>query len=235
MNCNVKFAFEEGFNYFENSTLEVPQGSSSSSYIDLKLGNVNFNYYFLWIPLEYACGVISRLTIKKEIQEQADEWMRANLKSDWVGVHFRGTDRGPNQKYSKGNIKIDTYISYLKQVVDKHCNIFACSDQAQFIDRMNEAFPGRVFSRNIQRSYDQRSLHRDLCYKEPQQRKDALIDLLILSRADLIYKTSGNFSTAAFLFNPSVKIISLVNWNRVYRKYFPENFVRIPEADLPPK
>ncbi len=224
MNCNIKFAFARGFNYFENSTFEVSQEFSSNSYTDLRLKNVNFHYYYFWVPLDYACSVISKLTINKEIQDEADEWVRVNLKGDWVGVHYRGTDM-TLPKY--GYTKMDTYISHLKKVIDKNHDIFVCSDQAQFIDRINKAFPGRVFSRSIQRSHDNKGLHNDVNYKGLQQRKNALIDILVLSKANLIYKTVGNFSTTAFFFNPSINMISFVSENTRCKKCVPEKFVRI--------
>ncbi len=224
MNCNVKFVFQKHFNYFENSILKVSQESSFENCIALRFGRKQFPDHCIWIPSEYAYNVMSRLTIKKEIQEEADEWVGTNLKGDWIGVNFRGTDTVV-RKHTKGFIELEVYMSYLKRVVDKHCSIFVCSDQAQFIDRMNEAFPGRVFSRSIQRSYDDRNLHCNVDYRGAQQQKDALIDLLVLSKANLIYKTAGTFSILTRFFNPEIKIISCINSDRKYLKYLPENFV----------
>ena len=231
MNCNIKFVFDDDFNYFENSTLKVSQESLSENYMALRLHMREFQQYQLWSSSKYAYRVISRLTISKEIQEQADEWVRANLKGNWIGVHFRGTD-WVAQRRDTGFIEIDTYVSYLKKVLDKHCNIFVCSDQAQFIDRMSGAFSGRVFFRNIPRSHDNRNLHTHVGYAGCEQRKNALIDLLILSRAGLIYKTGGAFSSLAGFFNPEIKIVSLDDFDSRYRYIFPENFVRIPKAHL---
>ncbi len=228
MNCNIKFVFEEDSSYFENSTPKVLQESSFENCIALRFIRRAFGDYSMLISSEYAYSVMSRLTINKKIQEQADEWVRANLKGNWIGVHFRGTDL--TKQRSKDYIEPDTYISYLKKVVAKNLNIFACSDQAQFIDKMHEAFPDRVFARSIRRSYDQKPLHRRTHYKGPQQKKDALIDILILSKADLIYKTGGRFSNSTRYFNPEIKIITP---NKRWCAYISENFVGIPKADLP--
>ena len=97
---------------------------------------------------------------------------------------------------------------------------------------MNKAFPGRVFSRDIQRSSDDKSLHASACYGGYQQKKDALIDILILSKANLIYKTTGGFSSLTRYFNPAVKIVSSPTFDYRHRKYRSENFVRIPKAHL---
>ena len=231
MNCNVKFVFAEGFDYFENSTLKVSPKSSFENYMALRLHMREFDRYHVWITSEYAYSVMSRLTIKKEIQEEADEWVRANLKGDWIGVHFRGTDLVV-RKHNKGFIALEVYMSYLKRVINKNHSIFVCSDQAQFIDRMNETFPSRVFSRNIQRSYDNKGLHHHVDYKGFQQQKDALIDLLVLSKASLIYKTAGAFSILTRFFNPAIKIISCIDSDRQYLKYIPDNFIPTPKTHL---
>ena len=224
MNCNIKFVFSRRYNYFENSILKVSQESSFENYIALRLNMREFMNYYIWITSEYAYSVMSRLIIKREIQEEAEEWVDTNLIGDWIGVHFRGTDT-MMRKHTEGFIELEVYMSYLKRVVDKHRSIFVCSDQAQFIERMNEAFPGRVFSRSIQRSYDNRNLHYNADYRGGQQQKEALIDLLVLSKANLIYKTAGAFSISTRFFNPAIKIISCINSDRKYLKYLPENFV----------
>ena len=233
MNCNVKFVFKEGFDYFENSILKVSQEPLAEKFISLRLPMREFDHHYIHIPSEYAYSVISRLSIKHDIQKQADGWIHSNLKGDWIGVHFRGTDLGIRYE---SFIEMDTYIYYLEKVINKHCNIFVCSDQAQFIDLMHATFPGRVFSRSIPRSYDTHCLHsggynsriNSPDYSDLQQRVDALIDLLILSKASLVYKTIGEFSCLTRFFNPSVKIITTAWSDRKYRKYRPENFIRPP-------
>ncbi len=66
MNCNIKFVFKESFNYFENSTLEVSQESSSRNYIALQLCMRQFQRYYVWVSSKYAYSVMSRLNIKKK-------------------------------------------------------------------------------------------------------------------------------------------------------------------------
>ena len=234
MNCNIKFVFAKRFNYFENSILKVSQESSSNNYIALRLNMQEFQGHCMWITSEYAYMVMSRLTIKRKIREKADKWAGTNLKGNWIGVHFRGTDAAVVRRHTRNFIELEVYMSYLKRVIDKNYSIFVCSDQAQFIDRMNKAFPGRVFSRSIRRSYNNINLHmhHPFYYRGSWQRKDALIDLLVLSKANLIYKTAGAFSDLTRFFNPAIKIISLIAFDRQYLKCFPENFIPIPKAHL---
>ena len=210
LGINVKFLYDKDFSFFENSTVIVSEDRRSEEFMDFpcrKSTRVGGLFHclrnrFTW---DFAHQVISKLSIDQNLRKQADEWSTENLKGDWVGVHYRGTD----SHRKPGYIGIDTYITCLKERVGKHCDIFACSDQAQFIDRIHKAFPGRVFSRDIPRSYDRRALHRNSAYQGYRQREDALIDILILAKAARIYKTAGHFSLLAKYFNPSVEIIQL--------------------------
>ncbi len=170
----------------------------------------------LWIAImyirsEYGYKILSKLPIREDIRECADEWFTDHIKGDWVAVHFRGTDfKDMKTQYkSRCRIKLEDYIDYLKVVLDKECSILVCSDQAQFINEMHASFPGRVFARDIQRSYDYRPLHKDPEYMGIAQKKDALIDMLILAKSNLVYTSGSGFIDALRFLNPSIKIVSL--------------------------
>ena len=178
------------------------------------------------IPSEYGHKVISKLVMKEEFLSQADKWVDSNLQGDWVGVHYRGADR---TIFINRFMEKESYIAYLKEVLDDRCNIFVCSDQAQFIEQIKEAFPGRVFYREITRSYDSRPLHIDTEYCGAEQMKDALMDILILSKAKLIYTTGSWFVDVVRFFNPSVKIVSLSRFS--YHQKI-DNFIQTPKAHL---
>ena len=212
---------------FEDSILTCSKKHQRKGFKRFKNTELCENYAKFAIPAEYGHKIISRLKIKEALLQQADEWANSNLQRDWVGVHYRGTD------CNNRLITIEAYIAYLKEVLDDQCCIFACSDQAQFIDQIKEAFPGKVFSRKITRSYDNRPLHRGTTYRSNQQIKDALIDILILSRTKLIYTTGSWFIEVVRFFNPSVKIISfeLMRSKFKYHRKI-DNFIPIPKAHL---
>ena len=181
--------------------------------------------------------VLSKFLIREDIKKCADEWFANHIKGDWVAVHFRGTDCNDEktQLNKRCEIKLSDYIVYLQAVLNKKYSILACSDQAQFIDEMHTAFPGRVFARDIQRSYDNRALHKYQEYKGVRQKKDALIDMLILAKANLVYTSGSGFIDALRFLNPSIKIVSLDE--RWLAKRFSigigsHNGVPIPRYDL---
>ena len=219
LHINPKFVFPDEYDFFKNSRL-IRSKKPIKSFPKKPL--VNFTKSK--IPSQYGHKIISRLTIKEKIQRQADEWTNSNLRGDWLGVHYRGTDINKiRRKYRF--IKIETYIAYLKEALDDRYSIFACSDQVQFIEQIHSAFPGRVYSRDITRSNDKTPLHKDSKYAGSQQKQDAFIDLLVLSKASLIYTTGSYFVDVVRFLNPSIKIISL-DGRKVCYKHIPNYLPR---------
>ena len=200
LGINVKFTFPDtyitgGSNLFENSVLNYAKTCHPENFIKLKepLTELNYRkkiYPSPWeefakceISSEYGYKIISRLSIKQEIQQQADQWSNENISKECVGVHCRQADAIQEDRI----MSIDNYIDYLKQAINNHYQIYACSDSALFIDAIHGAFPNRVVSRDITRSKDGRSLHRHKPYAGHQQRQDALIDMLTLAKCKMIY------------------------------------------------
>ena len=187
----------------------------------------------VYVRSEYGYKITQKMRMKRELERCADEWFDNHIKGNWEAVHYRGTDTKKKFKYRY--IKINDYITYLKEALDGKNSIFACSDQVQFIDRMHIAFPDKIFARDIQRSYNDRLLHTDPEYIGIQQKKDALIDMLVLAKADLVYATGSGFIDTLRFLNPSIKIVSLDGRWLVKRFCIgrsPENGASIPKEDL---
>ena len=175
------------------------------------------------VPSKIADKLSEKLPLRKELREEADEWFNRHIKGDWVAIHYRGTDAVGTYRYK---IELEPYITYLKVVLDNKYSIFVCSDQTQFIDKMQEVFPGRVFARDIPRSSNEQSLHRTPEYGGIQQQQDALIDMLILAKANLIYTNGSAFVDVVRYFNPKTKIISLDE------RKLRECYIPIPQRDV---
>ena len=203
-------------NFFENDVIINNPSEYREDYLKVKKVFLAGGAKMLWIAVmctrsEYGYKILQKMQIKKELAECADGWFANHIAGDWVAVHFRGTDFADmkTQYKNRYRLKLDDYITYLQSVLDKQRSILVCSDQAQFVEKMHIAFPGRVFARDIQRSYDYRMLHIDPEYRGAQQKKDALTDLLVLAKADLVYTTGSGFIDTLRFLNPSIKIISL--------------------------
>ena len=224
MKINVKIENRDSmiWRHFENDALINTTNKSTHKLPPAtrkKFFEKNVGWFgVFFISSTYGHKTLSKLAINPHLPSCANLWVSNNLKRDWIAVHYRGTDivKEKETRYRhRYRIDIDPYITYLKEMIGDQYSIFACSDQAQFIDKMRIAFPNRVFSRNIERSYDGAPIHKH-AWVTPlkginsfNQEKDALIDLLILAKAKLIYTTGSGFVDAARYFNPQIKIISL--------------------------
>ena len=242
MNINLEFVFpRENPTFFENLVLyqcnpnkTYPSKSfllnSSSDY----LASVARKAARKDLPAEYGHKIISQLSIKQDIQHQADAWFNAHINGDWVAVHYRGTDAHTHLRSDQRKISINLYITWLKEVLDNQCSIFTCSDQAQFVDQMKHTFLNRTHFRAIKRSSDNKPIHwsNNNQYSDEylyQQKRDALIDILILAKASVIYTTGSWFIDVVKNFNPKIKIVSLDQ--RVERRST-SNYLPIPEESL---
>ena len=241
INVKIKNPSSMVWRHFENDKLINTAGESThaSQFFTQKEFFYNYIGWFgtFFISSAYGHKILSQLSINPQLEKCANQWTDSNLKGDWVAVHYRGTDvaRWKNDKYRRRyRIDLDPYITYLKEVIGNQYSLFVCSDQAQFIDKMRIAFPNRVFSRDIKRSYDASPIHRHNIIRQRakinafNQEKDALIDLLILAKAKLVYTTGSGFADVARYFNPQIKIISL-DQRRIGQG---KNNVPIPRKDL---
>lgn len=227
IHANVKFNSFDYDNLFENSVIissKTYPSDDRPKLVWLQSGELFANYAKAKITSEQGYKIISKLVIKKELQRQADEWADDNLQGDWLGIHYRGTDV-QSRKYRF--VDVASYIDYLRKVVDEQYSIFACSDQLHFITQVHAAFPGRVFSRKIARSPDRTPLHKISEYMGGQQKEDALIDLLVLSKASLMYTTGSYFADVVRFLNPSIKIISLDGRKQCYKNI--PNYIASPK------
>ena len=243
LGVNVKFTFpdsyiSDGKSFFENSFLNYAEGCHPENFTKLKTPLIQLHYIrempSPWeeyakrqISSEYGYKIISKLSIRRKIQQQADQWCDANIKGECIGVHYRQTDGIQENRV----ISIDSYIDYLRQVLNDHCQIYACSDNIQFIEAIHKAFSGRVVSRDITRSKDGRSLHLHQPYSGYQQKQDALIDILTLAKLQMVYTVGSNFIDTIRFFNAAVKIISLDGRGKTSYKNIP-NYLPIPRIDL---
>ena len=242
MNVSVEFIFpKEKASFFVNPLLYDSNPNRTSKQrtffinsVDSYLASISRKVARREIASEYGYKIISRLSIKQDIQHQANQWVNSHINGDWVAVHYRGTDLHTHPRAAKRLMTMDAYISYLKGVLDNRCSIFVCSDQAQFMDKIQSAFPGRAYFRHIRRSTDTATLHlqADNQYSDEQayqQKLDALIDILIASKASLVYTTGSQFMDTTRYFNPDIKIISL---DRRIERRSAKNYLAIPKQSL---
>jgi hypothetical protein len=140
--------------------------------------------------------------VKPHILDKVDQfynaWMRGH---PTIGVHIRGTDFAyaePTAPESYFNA-IDQYLAVAN--IDGH-RIFLATDQTQFVNLFHRRYGKRILTYQCLRS------NRDLPafkfdWESPYRRgEDVLIDVILLSRTDFLFKGAAAGGEYALYFNP---------------------------------
>jgi len=91
---------------------------------------------------------------------------------------------------------------------EKKCKIFIATDEQSFLDYMLNKYGDLVSYRNVQRSFNGKSLH--LQNNEPyQQGLELIIDTVLLSRGNYLIRNSSNLSRWSTFFNPHMSVYEL--------------------------
>lgn len=210
---------------------------TSGLYYDPKYGPNWWSYYFepisvgqqgndpITFPTSRQCGLANdarqlRLThakaaslvekyvrVKRPIVEIVDQFVRRNFQGLFtIGMHYRGTDKTSEAPRVPYEVVFETIRKQIP--LNQPYNIFVATDEAAFLEKMNEEFPGRVIAAEAYRSLDATGVH----YSKSsgyEKGKEALIDALLLSRCDLLIRTSSNLSLWSTYFNPELPVILL--------------------------
>ena len=123
-----------------------------------------------------------------------------------IGVHYRGTDKGVEASpvsYEK------VFQSILARIPPQGSwQIFVATDEIPFLKAIQLQFPGRVVACDAIRSEGKLGVH-FLSEEGYRKGEEALIDALLLSRCQLLIRTSSNLSLWSTYFNPDLPTVLL--------------------------
>lgn len=148
------------------------------------------------------------LGINKDILAEADLFCKNNFTDKKVlGVHYRGTDKaGEAPLVAKENLlrEIKTVLAERKELQI----VFLSSDDEQIIQYIKQSgLPVPVISReDAMRSNDGEQFHRKEEVSKSMVNRDAIINMLLLSRCDYLLKTASILSECSVIFNPSMEV-----------------------------
>ena len=157
--------------------------------------------------LEAAHLIQKYIHVKPSIQEKVDLFAAEYFQNFYIlAVHYRGTDKrseAPIVPYSQ-------VIEKVAQSIPKNLpvRIFVATDEAPFLKKMEEAFPGLIVATIAHRTEGRRGIH--FINNSPYEvGEEALIDALLLSRSDFLIRTSSNLSLWSTYFNPHIPTLLL--------------------------
>lgn len=165
----------------------------------------NLFYYNNLIPnySDLDLNLISKIKFKGEYHNIVDQFLKFE---DYVGVHLRSTD------FPQGTINFDKIYREIESSSRIH---FICSDSIDIENKFKKlknvfTFPKKSYASKINPSLEWRvskgsvkdERNKDLSFnveRDSQSVKDAIIDLLILSKSDIMSTSTSTFLTTAQL------------------------------------
>lgn len=212
-----------------------------------------FGSYFLSSLLPYNKYIkihsIEQLKLKKGYNnllsvEKASELIKSNLimnnqLNDYIisfcvnkfdnqnvlGIHYRGTDKIREASYVDYE-KVLSVIQKCMELTNKFTKIFVATDDANFLDYLlNTKFCELIISHDdYYRSANQVSIHSRINLNRYNVNRDAIVNIMLLSKCDFIIKSSSFLSSISLLLNPKIPFVML---NKPY-----DEFLWFPEREL---
>lgn len=171
-------------------------------------------YWEAWIQRrmisrETAALIVRKyIHVKPHIQQKVDAFVNRFFLGKYViGIHYRGTDKSteaPRIAYETVFEEIGKQIPQEKPYI-----LFIATDEADFLEQARERYLTRVVATEAYRSV-RGDLGVHFVYKNNYiSGEEALMDACLLSKCDLLIRTSSNLSLWSTYFNPDLPVILL--------------------------
>lgn len=205
-------------------------------YYDPKVGNNAWGYYFEPIELgnqngpsveysylfaaeivelfnsrEYNAYIVNKyIKIKPHIKKKVDNFIASQFSdNNVIGVHYRGTDKIGEAPRVPYDVVVNAIWEQINLCGMKNCKIFIASDEPAFFDYCEQQFPGMIIA------YSRTSKPRGSYLAG----ETAVLDCVLLSRCNVLIRTSSHLSLISTFFNPNISVIELNQRSYKYDPY----------------
>ena len=142
-----------------------------------------------------------------------------------LGIHFRGTDKTTDTKMNTSISKEDFYEifdSYIKKKPFK--SVFLATDEKDVYTFLNTKYPNIEIK--LSREFGNQSIFWKHNSNPAKNAKEAMIDMLCLSKCKTVLKVSSALSSFAKLVNPNLEVYRL-NALKMFTDipYFPDAYI----------
>lgn len=175
--------------------------------------------------------VSQHLTVNADIEADVSRFIAQQLDSDFLAVHWRGTDKYLEASPVTADSVVSTIVSVYESLSSKPAHLFIATDQQELLlllrDRLAQRLPSLqcVARMDAMRSTDGQPMHLRNDHT-PGQRylmgREALIDSMIMSRAKFLIRTASFLSAWCSILNPTLPVI-MVNAPCSSRCWFPDS------------
>jgi hypothetical protein len=158
---------------------------------------------------EIAAQLVKKyIHIKPHIQQQVDAFVAKFFLGAYViGIHYRGTDKNieaPRIAYETVFEEIDKHLPQ-----GKPYSLFIATDEIDFLEQARKKYGSHIIAIEAHRAnYNSEGVH----FSNKNSYiigEEALIDACLLSKCDLLIRTSSNLSLWSTYLNPDLPIILL--------------------------
>jgi len=193
----------------------------------MKLADIRTKYRQYVLGDDFAA--INKLFFKYfKIPSQLEEAANIFDLSEFVGIHFRGTDKTIDTNMNEPLSKSDFYIivdSYIK--AHNISKVFLATDEADVFEYLKNKHKQVNFIRA-------RQLNSNLFWRGnndvTRNGKEAMVDMLCLSKCKIVLKISSALSSFSKLINPNLNIYR-INALKMFADipYFPDAYIPLLE------
>ena len=214
-----EYYFEQICNLDGNNVINIPQNREwkRESYARKRMNDMIKKY----------------VKIKPHVTDKIDTFWSShvNQNNNVLGVHLRMTDKFDCTNHGEPStgkpINVDVYIDHIKKYIESegdNVKIFLATDSKDSIDKMVTTFGDKLFYRkDVIRSTGSKSVHHDMGGDNYKKGEDVLIDSVLLSRCDFLFKGISNVATCALFWNSS---LNQFNLNEYYNNDMRESFIK---------
>jgi len=172
----------------------------------------------LTVP-EAISFVQKHIQLTPDITTEIDEFIAAHFTGHVLGLHYRGTDKQTGPYADSGKVSFDQLTTTLQTTIQAHPDIqtlFISSDEQPFIDQITEWRQHHAptiktaIRKDKFRSTDGKPIHYSgQSTHSIEKARDAIINIVLLSKCTTLIKSSSYFSSISYLFNPKLNVIML--------------------------
>lgn len=146
------------------------------------------------------------IKLKPDLQRKIDSFACEHFKDyTIIGVHYRGTDK----KSEAPIVSYDEIYNAVKNEAKEGVRFFIATDDANFLEYMQDKFPDIIVAADAIRSKDNKPIHYPHADNSYKKGEDAIIDCILLSKCSKLYKMASNLSDTSMKFNPSMPVIHI--------------------------
>ncbi len=152
------------------------------------------------------------ISLKKYLKKEIDSFFSEKVKNEYViGVHYRSSDKNFEAPFVPIENLAREVKKHIKKIPTKNYTIFLATDNKSALEFFKFQFRDRLVFQNSFYSKGDKGAH--YIYRGYESGKRAVIDCYLLSRCNVLIRTSSNLSAASAYINPLIKVI---NMNSIY-------------------